>query len=436
MARRFSCALVLLTTGAALGQPPAGGAKQPAANSELHVVCAHEGYTKTGDMIHGGKAAVKVDRPGKAVTLVVSAYNPVTWDVTVTPGTTLKKVIVAGYHRQAVGGQLNGVEVVEAFREKREGKPSLYAYYNIDSARLRPSIQAIHKLTGMEVRSYQGVYSAKADTPQVVDAVMKDDRLSSDYPKVTPAADLPKFKVQAVRLIPDRYDLLASFGEFGATGPDAESLKPLPAGIRQVVYDPAGKKYYGVTVHDVNEIDLTKGKAIKLDEGLDVPKIQSVRALAFDTKRGRLFAIAAHRNLYEYTPATGAWRVVVELPRGVEVGALVHYAKEDALYGLGVSMGGEEERSKPTLFRLNAQGAVTDKIALGEPMFPGLVGHPWISSHLQLIDSEDRLVAVVTRTGRFSEEGGEPESFVYLIDPKTEKVQLAWKKTEAAVKPK
>jgi hypothetical protein len=436
MARRLSRTLALLAVGTALGQSPPGGARQPDANSELHVVCAHEGYTKTGDMIHGGKAAVKVDRPGKAVTLVVSAYNSITWEVTVTPGTTLKKVIVAGYHRQAAEGQLNGVEVAEAFREGRQGKPFLYAYYNIDTGRLRPSIREIHRMTGMEVSSFQGVYSATADSPQVVDAVMKDERLASDYPRVTPAADLPKFKVQAVRLIPGGHDLLPSFGEFTAAGPEVDSLKPLPAGIRQVVYDPAGRKFYGVTVHVVNGIDMARGKATKLDEGLNVPRIQSVRGLAFDTRRGRLLVIAAGRNLYEYTPATGAWRVIAELPRGIELGALVHHAKQDVLYGLGMSMGGEEERSRPTLFRLNAQGAVTGKIVLGDPMFPGLVGHPWISSHLQLLDAGDRLVAVVTRTGRPSEEGGEPESLVYLIDPKTERAQLAWKKAESVVKPK
>ena len=70
-------------------------------NEELHVVALYEGNTKTGDMLHGGKATVRVDRPGKSVTLLVSSYHSVTWEISVAPMTKLVKVIVGGYHEQA-----------------------------------------------------------------------------------------------------------------------------------------------------------------------------------------------------------------------------------------------------------------------------------------------------------------------------------------------
>src|SRR4051812_28767666 len=117
MTRCRAAALVLMCGAAAIAaQPPA----PPAAVSELHVVALYEGVTRTGNMIHGGKAAVRVDRPGKDVTLVVSSYNSVTWEVTAGPQTKLAKVIVSGYHRQAVKVP-EGTKVVEAFREGREG---------------------------------------------------------------------------------------------------------------------------------------------------------------------------------------------------------------------------------------------------------------------------------------------------------------------------
>jgi hypothetical protein len=42
---------------------------------ELHVVGIHVGFQKSDGKIHGGKAVVRISRPGKRVTLALSAYN-------------------------------------------------------------------------------------------------------------------------------------------------------------------------------------------------------------------------------------------------------------------------------------------------------------------------------------------------------------------------
>jgi hypothetical protein len=51
---------------------------QPSDERELHVVGLYEGATRTGGEIHGPKASVTVDRPGKRVTLVLAAYSSLT----------------------------------------------------------------------------------------------------------------------------------------------------------------------------------------------------------------------------------------------------------------------------------------------------------------------------------------------------------------------
>lgn len=382
-------------------------------------------------MNRGGKAAVKVDRPGKVVTLVVSAYNPVTWEVTASPGTTLKRVIVAGYHRQAVEGRLNGVEVVEAYREGREGKSRLYAYYNTHSDRLRPAIRAIHEMTGMEVSSYQGVYSAKADSPQVVDAVMTDERLSSDFPRLTPAAELPKFKALTARVVPAGGAV--SFGTITEAGPDPDSFRPGPNAVNRIVYDPAGKKYYGLTRHEVHAVDMAKGQSTKLDPGPDVLRVSWPGGIAFDTKRDRLLVVASRDCLYEYKPATGKWRIVTEL-KGVDARGLVYSAKEDVLYAIGPVRAGQETEL-PTLFRINAEGAVLNKTTLGGPMFPGVLGRGPAGS-VQLADAGDYLLASVVTELRGDDGPAGSESYTYLIDPRAEKTQLVWKKIEPAARPR
>src|SRR5262245_35417542 len=74
--------------------PLPGPAAEAKAERELHVVGLYEGFTKSGGKVHGGKALVSVKRPGKQVTLVLAAYNSVTWEVSADPDTRLEKVIL------------------------------------------------------------------------------------------------------------------------------------------------------------------------------------------------------------------------------------------------------------------------------------------------------------------------------------------------------
>jgi hypothetical protein len=233
-------------------------AQQPAAQTELHVVSIYEGQTKTNGVLHGGKAAVHVDRPGKDVTLVLSSCDTVTWEVTASPKTKLAKVIVGGYHRQAAGVPA-GVPVEEAFREGREKKDSILFPHKLEYANFRLAVEELHKLTKQEISSFQGGYRASLEQPLLVDAVQVEPRLASDYPKVSPPAELPRVKFTALHFTQAmRGQWLGSVGEFTLAGPDKATLKPLPKGIIALAHDPVGKKHYGITNHEVHEVDLEK----------------------------------------------------------------------------------------------------------------------------------------------------------------------------------
>jgi len=422
-------ALFLVATLVTAAAPPAPGRQpvaQPLADSEIHAVCIYEGVTKTGNMIHGGMASVKVDRPGKMVTLFLSSYDPVTWEVTATAGTKIAQVIVGGYHRQAATVP-KGVEVVEMFREGRERKESISGYYRIDSGRIRPFVQALHQLTGQELKSLQGAYRFKPEKPFVVDAIQKDERIRSDYPKVTPAKDLPKVTFEATHLVPQgRGAFAASFGNYTQAGPDKDSLKPLPQRIVRMAYDPVAKKHYGIGLHEIHEVNLEKGTSKKMDLGLGVPRLSSPSAITFDTKRQRLLVIA-RAGLYEYTPATGKWVVIAEFPRGTALSGLTYHAKSNTLYALGQPFG-DEDRTKPTLFQLNAMGAIVKSTELSSPVFPGLLGQYGFGNQVQLADAGDYLAALIhTGSDLGDEKKSTRETFLFLIDPKTEKAKLTWK---------
>lgn len=407
----------------------AGLAAAPAraADGEVHAVSVYEGYTRTGNVIHGGKAAVRVERPGKDVTLVLSAYHSVTWDVSVGPKSKLVEVILCGSNPQAAAGVPDGVKVIEAFRGGRGGNQPVQLNYQVESARFRPGIRALHRLTGREVRSFQGAYRSEPDRPFVVDAVQDDPRLSSEYPEPAPAANVPPVRFHAVRVVGgDRVQPPASYGQFTQAGPDAATFVPLPGRVVRLAHDPAGNKHYGLTDHEIHEVDLRKRTSTKLDPGLNVPEVHWPGAIAFDGKRQRVLVVA-QGYVYAYTPGTGAWAALAEVPRGVIYAAIGYHAKADALYVLGAPRGGDDG-SPPTLYRLNDKGAVLKETELGAPMFPGLIDRGPTGGHVQLADAGDHL-AVLVATGIGPGAGGraDKESFLFLIDPKSDRVTLAWK---------
>jgi hypothetical protein len=414
-------ASILLTSPGISAPAPA----KPPANTELHVVSIYQGAPGPA----GGPARVAtvvVDRPDKEVTLVLSANEPVTWEVTATAKTKVKKVILAGYHKQSANLP-KGAEQVDYFYEGREGKPYMYMDYRIDSSRFRTAIQTINELTRQEVKSFRGAPKSNPADPFTVDAIQDDPRLASGYPWPTPAADLPKVKFQAVYFAPKGgHDVASSYGDFAATGPDRDSLKPMPNSIRRLAFDPKGKKYYGLTMHEVHEVDVQKRTSTKMDPGDSVPRINWPSAITFDTKRDRLLVFAS-RAIYEYVPATEKWSVMLDLPRGPHLTAIAYHAKDDNLYGLGQEFG--DESGQPILHQMNNKGALLKSTELPAPMFAGILGRYGPESRAQLISTGNYLAVVVG--GAPQRDGsGKPtkaESFLFLIDPTTEKVTLGWK---------
>ena len=392
---------------------------------EVHLVSLYEGNHKTNGKIHGGKASVHVDRPGITVILVLSSYDSVTWEVTVAPKSEVKKVILAGYHRQAVTGVMADVE--HAYHEGNKATHRFYAPYAIDSSTFRPTVQAIHRLTGLNIASFQGRYAFDPKMPFVVNEVERDARLRSDYPQPTPAAELPKLEFKALQITGNAPFATGSYGDFTLSGPRLDALKPLPRDVRRLAVDPETQKCYAIGLHEVLEVDLQKRTTTKIDMGLDVPRLSWPCGITFDTKRKRLLVVSLGGSgyLYEFTPKAGKWSVLADM-NNVDLAALAYHAKDDALYGLGAPMG-DGERAKHVLYQYNPQGALLKKISLGDPIFPGALGRMGgIETPPQLISVGDHLI-IISKTGgeRPGQTGG--ETFMFLVDPKTGTGRLTWR---------
>src|SRR3954453_11826603 len=114
---RFLAAALLPAFAASLAAAPVPPVKSD--DRELHVVC--QGRPVRRDA--ATKTEVKVDRPGKEVTLVLGGNQETAWDVRVTDSTRLVKVVLIGMGKQTVGELPKTAEVVEAFVDRQNRTP-------------------------------------------------------------------------------------------------------------------------------------------------------------------------------------------------------------------------------------------------------------------------------------------------------------------------
>ncbi|HEY1189588.1 MAG TPA: hypothetical protein VGE74_18220, partial [Gemmata sp.] len=294
--------------------------------------------------------------------------------------------------------------------------------------RFRTFVRTLSDLTGATgVTSFQGAHRFDPKKPFVVDAVQKDERLSASFPHLPPAAERPKLKIEATRLVfRDRADIRTGFGEFTQAGPTADGFVALPKRIRQITFDTKAKQHYGIDNHDLYTLDLKTGDATKIEHPKD---FSWSHALTHDAKRDRVL-IATRGGLFEYAPkAKVTWSLLAKERLGF-YSALTWQAKTDTLFAFAVERDLKSSgRLVPTLCELRANGAVAKKTSLGAPLFPGVLGEYGYDGFAELVDLGAELALLVHNENRDRGTGarGTPETFLFVIDPKTGKVKLAWK---------
>lgn len=125
---------------------------------ELHLIGVYEARDDhSGNHHPTGNVTVKVDRENVPITLVLSSYEPVQWQIQRAPGTTIEQIILKGYHDQSIVGA-EGILVTELSYEGTGASVEL-----LDS-QWRPEntavIQQLEHQTGAGFTSFQGCYRA------------------------------------------------------------------------------------------------------------------------------------------------------------------------------------------------------------------------------------------------------------------------------------
>lgn len=230
---------------------------------------------------------------------------------------------------------------------------------------------------------------------------------------VRPPTDDGVFRAVLFTVTKDRpHHPAAAYGDFTLAGPRLDVLTPLPKGIRQVAYDPAGKQLYGIDSHNVFRVDPAKREAVEMKPPADLPEVGWTCGITFDTKRERLLVVTLGGvgHLYSYTPKTEKWEVVCDMDN-LDLSGMVYDPGQDRLYGLYGPFGGKQ---RPTVGVFNPKGALLSTVELADPTLPAdLVGRGPGGTPLSLAVVGGEL-AIVT-----------PDR-IFVADLKTEKVRVTW----------
>lgn len=162
---------------------------------EIHHVGSYEGTSQLGAAIeldNSGhevkKLDVLVNLPGKAVVLVLSAYDPVVWNVAWTPDTRIAGAVVSGYHGQAILGISKSIPLylrTNATSEQDDAKglhPGCPYFYRYDGGSNDRATQTIRDITGRSVtRFYAAPRNGVALVGDVMPGTLSDLISSPDF---------------------------------------------------------------------------------------------------------------------------------------------------------------------------------------------------------------------------------------------------------------
>lgn len=274
------------------------------ANAEVHVVGGYEGPEE------GKPIAVKVDRPGADVVLVLVSYSQVSWAITSTPQTRLRAILSSTSEGPAELTAPRGVSV------RRLSLP--YAY---DVGKLRGLQLALRSFGVGHLASFTGAYALPAT---VSISTLSEDLLDVDAvptPLAPPVVHLNLFDATAGRwgsttLKPELLPTLRGLGHYGGT------------------FTVSREDRFDFSDGLVRIEQLGRGPRTRWLEGLNVSWPQG---MAFDSRRNEvMFATSGGEGgLYRVDARTGRWNSTQSL-KHLDLQSLAYDPVDDQLYGVSV----------------------------------------------------------------------------------------------------
>lgn len=169
------------------------------------------------------------------------------------------------------------------------------------------------------------------------------------------------------------------------------TARPVPAGVRQIVFDGSQQKCFALTLHEFGTIEPERGTFTKIPLAPDLEKKFSwPKGIAIEPLSGDVFVMTSHvyQNLFRFHPNTGRWQLISERRGGLlGLEALAYVPERQLLFALQEPQDGMLK----TLLEYNLHGAVVGDLTL-KPAILLVREHNLL---LQLQHASGRLVLLV-----------------------------------------
>lgn len=300
------------------------------ADDELHVVGVYEGPDITGagetqrlclaacgdlryeevtncridcanrrDAAPQGAVHVDVDRPGAAVTLALTSFNPVTWAVTTTEGTELRLVVLMGSGAEGASVTANGDDAIKVMR--RRDLPDTTEAVGLDFHFL---VEHLPGELGFErIASFHGEYRA-SDSGFLIDEVQTDRvELDPDYLRhvVTPVDPDDPLHVHVA--------MAGQVGEFLLDGTLVEETSLVPESWLAI--DWANGRAFDWSSDPIRVFDIKTGQTLEVIARPEEASSHQFKAFDFDVGANRLIAMfqsgAAESKIVAYDLSAKTW---------------------------------------------------------------------------------------------------------------------------------
>ena len=411
--------------------PPAGKGQV-----DLHVVGLYEGAYPNGERHSGNNhpqdvATVELKSIGQPIVLVLTAYEPVKWELRLGKRVTIQKLILQGYYGQEAIGLPKDVPVVneagQAFRKR------IFAYKRDQVRNYYPLVKRLREITGLEITTFQGTYAYRGNAfvigpensdwrIQLVERRMDSlHRTATRFERDRQREEVQSIRFQAMCHPPTNYQqrfrtVNFTWGAFTPTGPIAKTLKPVGKNTKQLAVDPRGPRFFTIGRNGVAELYLGAEKTQSIDIAANLPKLSWPCGLAFDTKRRRLIltSLGGEGFMYSYAVDDKKWSLVTSM-NNIDLSCLAYSAERDVFVGLKTNHAGNQG----TLLTFSATGALLQQTPLDKRIPFDRQLHQSVTQ----IAAAGRQVVIIAPPRPDLQTPGNPiTSRIYLVDPRSGKI--------------
>ncbi len=282
-----------------------------------------------------GKVNVVVDRPNKAVLLVLSSYESTLWELDATASTNIKGIIlgVASEYKSQVASALN----VPVYKMAIDG------ISEVESINFQRSLQVLHDSFGIDALNYfQGSYEIPKNI-NIQTLPLASDNLTLAGPIPSKINNVFNFDLTTTDFKKVKWSLNGSLA--------ANYHKDYVS--KGVVFNTDSSTTYKLIYNEIEVNNSSSGTFTLPSMPTEFPKFFQLRDIAFDSKRNILAVINAEFSgyLYRFDIKNNKWLDYHRIMLPMTLSGLSYDLKTDRY----VSFGGDNDR-KPHLIFLSGDG--------------------------------------------------------------------------------